>query len=291
MENKELNSLINLLDDTDGEIVDTVVERLRSAGESIIPNLEEAWEHSINERQQVQLEYLIADIQEDIAGRALKRWLKDGSKSILEGACLVSKFMYPDLDMERIAQEVDRICNEIWLELNDYLTAYEKVRIINQILFSKYKFEANLQNVYESPDFFINNVLNNKRGNPISLSVLYVAIAERLQLPIVGVNLPRNFILAYKDTYYDGSEDMNEILFYINPYLKGEMFGKKELQLYLKRIKLDSKKSFFQPCSNQETIFRLADTLSLAYTYEKQPEKAEKFRKVADILRKGLDIE
>ncbi len=56
-------------------------------------------------------------------------------------------------------------------------------------------------------------VLENKRGNPLTLCVIYLLIATKLDLPVYGVNLPNLFILTYKHPVVDQ--------FYINVYNKG----------------------------------------------------------------------
>ena len=53
-----------------------------------------------------------------------------------------------------------------------------------------------------------------------TLAVIYMSVAYKLGLPIFGVNLPKNFILAYKDEYrqHDSADEADDVLFYINPY-------------------------------------------------------------------------
>ncbi len=63
----------------------------------------------------------------------------------------------------------------------------------------------------------INQVLESKKGNPISLAAVYMLIAQKLKLPIFGVNLPNLFVLIYK------SEELN---FYINVFNRGVIFSK-----------------------------------------------------------------
>jgi len=111
-----------------------------------------------------------------------------------------------------------------------------------------------------------------KKGNPISLSLLYSVIAQRLGIPIYGVNLPKNFILAYADEVanlktYEGDEN-EQILFYINPFNRGAVFGRREIDYYIKQQKLEPQKAFYIPCSNAEIIQRMI--LNLIFSYEQQ---------------------
>jgi regulator of sirC expression with transglutaminase-like and TPR domain len=112
-----------------------------------------------------------------------------------------------------------------------------------------------------------------KKGNPISLGIIYIAVAQKLGLPIYGVNLPKNFILAFIDEFYEllGSDASNSnsdnVLFYINPFNHGAVLGKKEIDFFLKQQNIAPEDMFYQPCSNIEIIQRLL--LNLIYSYEK----------------------
>ena len=79
----------------------------------------------------------------------------------------------------------------------------EKVRVLNHIIFDVHGFSGNTANFHAPQNSYINNVLESKKGNPLSLSVLYAVIAQRLDVNIYGVNLPEHFILAYvEDSHY-----------------------------------------------------------------------------------------
>jgi regulator of sirC expression with transglutaminase-like and TPR domain len=102
---------------------------------------------------------------------------------------------------KNLRKQVQQIKHDVWLEINDELTAMEKVKIINHILFDVHQFSGNIANYHAPQNSFINSVLETKKGNPVSLGILYMIIAQELQIPIYGVNLPEHFIVAYVDEY------------------------------------------------------------------------------------------
>jgi hypothetical protein len=293
MKKKDIQALIHLLDDPDIEISEVVTGNLRNLGAEIIPELETAWENSPDLRYQEKIENIIHDIQFGNVRKNLLRWKKSGAADLLEGAFWVSKYQFPDLEISELEQEIHRISKDLWMELNNKLTALEKVRIMNHIIFDVHKFSRN-KNVNSPRNSYINQVLESKKGNAVSLAVVYILIAKQLDLPIQGISLPKIFILAYLDqpgpfrtvlhSAIKKKSPDREVLFYINPYNRGAVLGKKEIDHYLDLQKLKPQESWFKPCSNQETIMRLL--LNLVVSYEKSgfPEKVNDMQELLKII-------
>lgn len=270
MNKQELQAIITLLDDPDMEIYQAIYQSLMDKGVDIVPDLEKAWEVSGNSDIQDKIENIIQKIQLNFVHTLLSKWIKDGATDLLEGAYIVAKYQYPDLGFFEIQNPVEKIKHDAWLEINENLTALEKVRILNHIIYDIHKFTANTTNYYSPQNSYINQLILSKKGNPISLGIIYIAIAQKLGLPIYGVNLPKNFVLAYKDEFNEflnpGSTNDN-ILFYINPFNKGAVLGRKEIDFFLKQQNITPDEMFYQPCSNIEIVQRLL--LNLIYSYEK----------------------
>jgi regulator of sirC expression with transglutaminase-like and TPR domain len=267
MTNNEIYALITLLDDPDKDIYQAISQTLMDKGIEIVPDLEKAWESSPDSSVQDRIEYIIQKIQLNHIHSSLTVWLNNGAVDLLEGVFIIAKYQYPDLGFYEVVNAIDKIKHDVWLEINDNLTALEKVRVINHILFDIYKFTPNNSNYYSPQNSYINQVLLSKKGNPISLSVIYAVVAQKLGLPIFGVNLPKNFILAYKDEYYDLFPSGEEVLFYINPFNKGAVLGKKEIDIFLKQQNIAPEPIFYRPCSNVDIIQRML--MNLIFSYEK----------------------
>ena len=84
-------------------------------------------------------------------------------------------------------------------------------------------------------DVQIKFIGNGEKGNPITLGILYISLAQELGIPIYGVSIPRNFILAYVDEYNLNDPYEEDILFYINPYNNGKVLGEREIDYFLIR--------------------------------------------------------
>ena len=284
MDRNKVQALISLLDDPSDEIFATVEGELLKEEVDIVPDLEKAWETTADAIYQRRLENLIHTLQfKDVKAR-LRSWLTVSEDELLYGAYLVAKYQYPDLKYEDVNNKINLIRKDVWLELNDHLTALEKVRIINHIFFDVHGFTRNNTNFMAAQNSLICDVLDTRKGNPVSLSVIYSVIAQRSGVPIYGVNLPKNFVMAYLDEGGDlASVNKGEeisVLFYINAINKGAVLGRKEIEFFVRQQKLEPSVSYYLPCSNKDIVQRMLNNLVYAFENSNQHEKVEEVKEL-----------
>jgi hypothetical protein len=238
MNEKEFQSMLYLLDDSDERVVEHVENQITLMGMDALPFLEKYWSDEANVVVQERMVLLIKKINQQLLLQSLRIWEATETQDLLEGVLIIDQIANPNLDRQLIENQIDKIKLDAWLELNYDLTSFEKVKILNQILFDAHGFCGDTESYHSSKNSFISSVLERKKGNPISLSVLYIIIAQRLNIPIFGVNLPQHFILGYVNEFdwmpllqfndasslLDGSG--SEIMFYINPFNKGLIFNR-----------------------------------------------------------------
>jgi regulator of sirC expression with transglutaminase-like and TPR domain len=273
----EVDALVRLLDDTDSEVYSHIESRLIHYGKDVIPILENAWSSSMDAIMQQRIESVIHRIQFDDLRHELHVWANSGSHDLIKGAILAARYQYPELDEEYIQKQLDKIRKDAWLEMNDGLTALEQVKVLNKIFFEIHGFAGNTQNYHAPQNSFINIALETKKGNPLMLSILYLEIARSAGIPVYGVNLPEHFVLCYKDELNDpvSINDNSKILFYINPFSKGDIFNRKEIDTFLHQLKIPQDKTFYEPCSNKDMIQRLLRNLMNSYQKLGYLEKVE----------------
>ena len=280
--------MVSLLDDPDYEVFSEIKTQLLTLGIEAIPFLENAWETSFDTTLQKRAEEIIHDIQYNSVSNELENWIKNGGVDLIEGIAAVARYQYPDLKTETIKQQLNEIKNDIWLELNHNLTALEIVRVVNHIIFDVHGFTGNTTNFHAPQNSFINIVMETKKGNPLMLSILYIYLAEQLDLPIFGVNLPEHFVLAYTDNEQKKSDWKNaDVLFYINPFSKGTVFSKKDIDQFLKQIKLEHNDSYYKPCDNVNMLVRLLRNLSNSFDKIAYPQKAKEINNLLIKLLKN----
>jgi regulator of sirC expression with transglutaminase-like and TPR domain len=274
--------LISLLDDN--EVWPDVADRILDLGLSVVPNLEKTWEKTQNIRLQERLENIIQEVQFRNVCHDLINWDLMGGKDLLNAACIIARIQYPELKIETLFDSVSNIHQNFWAEINDDQTAYEKVKIINHEFYDVQKFSGNYSNYFAPQNNFVNKVIETHKGNPITLGIIYLTIAKYLELPIYGINLPKNFILAYRNLNAKKRED--SILFYINPYNKGIILSKTEIEHFLYQQQINYDDSYFYPCSNYNIIERLLRNLIYSYETTGQLEKIQKLHQLLNILKR-----
>ncbi len=282
MDDKKIKALISLLDDEDAEIVSHVEKEIISHGESIIPFLESEWETNFNPVVQRRIEELIHTLHFELLTSRLSDWVANGGKDLLEGMWLIATYQYPDLDFKKVKSDIEQIYYETWLEMKNDILPLEQVRIINNVLFGNLKFSANTKNFHSPANSMINIVLETKKGNPISLCVIYMLVAQKLKLPVFGVNLPNLFILTYKQ---------NETQFYINAFNKGLIFTKSDIDNYVTHLNLSPLDIFYQPCSNIDILRRVLRNLIVSFEKVGDTQKTEEVKILLNMISQDPAVE
>ncbi len=279
MDNKELNSLIKLLDDPDSEIYNHVEAKLMTMGYEVITHLESAWEQSFDALAQTRIEHLIHKIQFNNVKQELTLWKLGGGTDLLRGLLIINKYQYPDLDEQKIINQIEEIKRDVWLEMIYDMGAVEKVRLMNNVIYNDHHFSGNTNNYHDPQNSYISQVLETKKGNPILLACIYSIIAQKLDIPIFGVNLPKHFILAYTESHAK-VQTKDDILFYINAFNRGQIFGRHDVIAFLKQLDMQMEDQFVMPCTNIETIQRVLRNLHSSYTHLGNAEKIEEIQQL-----------
>jgi regulator of sirC expression with transglutaminase-like and TPR domain len=286
---ESIQALINLLDDPDEEIVSHVQNQIRSIGLTVIPFLESAWENQdISQIHQVRIEQITHEIQFSSIKVELENWIKSKEFDLIEAWIILSKWQYPGIDEHSIRAKIDVIRQDVWMEINDKQTAFEKVKILNKIFYTRYLFKGDHKNYHSPLNSFINTVLETKHGNPLSLSILYSTIAQSLHIPIYGVNLPNHFILAYMDenrvNQLIGNNTNSGVFFYINAFSDGSILYENDIRKFLSDLKLPEEKGFFEPCSHTTIIQRILINLISSYQSLGKLEKVKELVALKEII-------
>jgi regulator of sirC expression with transglutaminase-like and TPR domain len=296
MEVKELKNMVYLLDDSDERVVSHIEEKIFSYGLNSIPFLESLWPNEESAVRQEKIVNLIKRIKQNVLAEELKSWLNSEEKDLLDGVFIINKILDPNIDRQHIENQLDKIKLDTWLELNYDLTSFEKVKILNRIIFDVHKFTGDTENYHHSKNSFLSSVLERKKGNPISLAVVYCIIAQRLNIPIYGVNLPQHFILGYvkdlewppllrfNDESLSRESQFNEILFYINPFNNGLIFNQENILKFLKQLKLEVKEDYFKICENRDIIIRILRNLEVSFSKENNHSKKDQVLNLIKIM-------
>jgi regulator of sirC expression with transglutaminase-like and TPR domain len=293
---KDLKNMVYLLDDSDERVVEHIESKISSLGVAAIPFLEKIWPEDKSTKRQEKMVALIKLIQQQELSEELSAWVDTEDQDLLEGILVVNKLIDPDVDRQLIDNQLDKIKLDAWLELNYNLTSFEKVKVLNRIFFEEHSFSGDTENYHQSKNSFLSSVLERKKGNPVLLAVIYSIIAQRLNIPVYGVNLPQHFILGYvKDfdwppllRFNDDSADSvganSDILFYINPFNNGLIFNQDNIHKFLKQIKLEPKEDYFKTCSNTDIIIRVLRNLEVSFAKENNASKLAQVKQLLNVM-------
>ncbi|MCB9261383.1 MAG: hypothetical protein H6607_03255 [Flavobacteriales bacterium] len=292
----EIASLIYLLDDTDDEIVVQIESKILSFGHQAIPYLEQA---SFDEAEIIRLERLqnlIKELKRDGIINQLKDWKQNYSDDLLKALLIIEQIEFARVDTQGIKNQLDKIRLDAWLEFKYDLTSFEQIKVMNYVFFNVHKFKGNADNYHHVHNSYLSKVLENRTGNPVSLGIVYSLIAQRINIPVYGVNLPQHFVLGYKNQegveilkrFNDESslsfDENDEVMFYINPFSDGLILNADSIRSFLKQLQLESKPEYFSICSNIEIIKRVLRNLTFSYGKTKETKKMELVKLLLEVL-------
>mgnify|MGYP001182395613 CR=1 FL=1 len=290
MKNRRLTALIDLLDDPDTTVYEMVEKELLKESDQIIPVLEEKWESSYDSGYQERIENIIQNLQFNETRNLMDKWLMADSdeRELLIGFLTVDRFQYPDLNPLNIQLKIENIRKKIWLELNNSLTLLEKTTILNHFLYHVYEFEINQKNINSPQNCFLNQLLDTKLGNPVSMAILYTIIARQLELPAQFINFPKNPLVGIVDPKLarrvHGTSVESDVLFYINPSNKGSITSIKEIEYHLKTNNYLPVHQYSEPKSDVYFIQLLLETLEASYDAVNLSEKKKRVRKLLELF-------
>lgn len=286
-ENREISALFTLIDDPDEEVFSTVSNKIVEYGKGIIPNLEHLWENTISDDVQVRIEMLIHRLHYSDLLRDFRDWNENPYHDLLFGALLVAKFQYPDLQTTPVLQEIEKIRRNVWLELNSFLTPLEQANVISSIVYNYYNLKGTEVGYTNPDDFFIHKVIQSKKGNTITNGILYLILAELLDMPVRAINIPKQFVLAFFHPDYDpatyGSHPQTKISFYVDA-TTGQPFTQRDLDNYFKRISVPPTVSYFKPLNHKRVIQILLEELAKCFEAPEVLYKKNELLRLSDLL-------
>jgi len=253
----EINALFKLIDDPDEEVFNTIADRLLVYGSPIIPDLEHLWENTLDEATLDRIEIMIYKLRLQDLKEAFLKWNTSPDASLFEGALLVTQFQFPELALDTLRHQMEKIRRNIWLELNNYLTPLEQANVIRNILYNYYQIKGVEVNYEKPEEFLIAGPLQSKKGNAIANTLLYAELCQQLEIQAHFINVPKQCIIAFYTSDWDPEEIVATPQEFIQFYVEGttgNAFSQKDLDQYMLRSNIESKNSYYNRLSNKQII-------------------------------------
>ncbi len=227
----------------------------------------------ILDEQAASLRKLQNEVHRKTVTKELVQLLQGAEKNVglLKAALLVSKHDNPELDTEAYLQSVDRMADE--LKEDPAIISNSSAKAAERLLaylFSENGFHGTRSDAMdEFSNSYLNEVLDDREGIPITLSIVYLDLARRLGLnAFYGVSLPGRFMVAYNDKLPEGKETTT----FIDLYAGGKLLDAEAMEKFIARtIGREVEKNQLQPATTQAIILRLLNNLT---SFSKRPEQA-----------------
>jgi regulator of sirC expression with transglutaminase-like and TPR domain len=183
----------------------------------------------------------------------------DDQISLAKANLFFSQTQYPELDPDIYLNKLDAIASVLQEKLPDNSYPLKIIQTINQYLFEELRFTGNSRDYYDPRNSYLNEVLDRKLGIPISLSILYLEIAQRLSFPMVGIGMPGHFLI--RPNFEDAG-------IFVDAFNQGEILFPEDCetrlqQVYQQSVKLDP--AFLEPISNRQILVRMLTNLKIIY--------------------------
>ena len=181
---------------------------------------------------------------------------------LAEAALLIAKEEQPDLDVAAYLRKLDELAAAVRSRLSDSPTVDDIILNLNIQLYREEGLRGNTSAYYDPANSFLNEVLDRKTGIPITLSVIYMEVARRLGLSLVGVGFPGHFLVKHVGA--DGEK-------VLDPFLGGIELDQQQLTAKLQAMYGENNPyiamipQLLSPASKKEILIRMLRNLKGVY--------------------------
>jgi len=185
---------------------------------------------------------------------------------LYEGALIIASAFDPDVEISEQLTLLDNLSHAARQDINSEQNPLQMVNALNSYLFDHLGLIGNESNYYDPRNSFVNQVLKNRTGIPITLSLIYIEIGRKLGIPFEGVGMPGHFLVRHA----------NEVSFYIDPFHRGAILSKDECANLMQKTNPSVRWSdnFLLPISNIEILARILRNLCAIWLQQRQTANA-----------------
>jgi regulator of sirC expression with transglutaminase-like and TPR domain len=265
----EIESLLFLLEDPDPFVQQSVESRLQELGENAVPILDE-YRMELNEKEakdkvsdvihKLTFETLESDFVEILEGGLKTR------KSLETAVFTLARFGNPTLRVSDYSAKLDHFAQIVDPQVKYKLDEKRKMKRLLKFVFEDLNFRGDAEDYHAPQNCFLDQVIDRRKGLPISLSLVVMFIAHRLEMPFFGINMPIHFMLNYIG-------DKEELL--IDPYDNGAIVTYDQCYFFLKKNNLDPRPEHFQIATNLDILLRCIRNLIHSYERKEEMERVE----------------
>ncbi len=157
---------------------------------------------------------------------------QDDSIPLFESALALAQDAEPDLDLAASQAEIDTFAARLKQRLQADASNLQKLRMLNHYFYNELGFSGNVNDYYNPDNSYLHRVIATRRGIPISLAVLYMELAQQIDLNVQGISFPGHFLMKLSvpsgqvvlDPFNGASLSREELEERVEPYIMQQDF-------------------------------------------------------------------
>ncbi len=265
-------ALERLLDDENILVREAVIKELERYGDAGAAFLKRV-ANGQNRILATHAKVLLQEMGGDDTVEGFSNFIQSFNYELQSGCLMLDRTVYPKLDVTEMCLFLDKIgtrCREIMVLPGSPI---EKCKVINRVLFHEYGFRGDVDNFYNPENSFLSRVIDRRRGIPISLSILYILVAQRCNLQLEPIGVPGRFMVGC----FEGLEP-----FYIDAFERGCFRTMDDVRNLVYANYGEDANAFLQPSTVGEVLCRCCRNLVNQYAAENNESKVRLFSKFVD---------
>ncbi|HEY7063689.1 MAG TPA: tetratricopeptide repeat protein [Chloroflexota bacterium] len=206
--------------------------------------------------------------EEARAGFATLAAADEGGLDLARAALYLAAEEYPALDVDAYVARLDTLARDAAEQPLETAPPLGRLLALNHYLFAEQGFIGNAYNYYDPRNSFLNEVLDRHTGIPITLSLVYLEVGWRLELPLAGVGMPGHFLVGY---YPDGGAH------YVDVFHQGPLLTRDDCVARLRQQFGNGfvfREEYLAPVSKRQILTRMLGNLKQLYQQREDWDRA-----------------
>jgi regulator of sirC expression with transglutaminase-like and TPR domain len=202
-----------------------------------------------------------------------RQWFQDlvqcpeSDLDLTTAALAIAQEEYPTLDPDHAWAQLAALAEEVRSRLPAAPYPLKIIQAINQVLYSEHHFRGNADHYYDPRNSFLNDVLDRRLGIPITLALVYLDIARRIDFPMVGIGMPGHFLIR---------PEFEAAGIFVDAFNQGEILFEQDCeallsQIYQRPITLQT--HFLEPVTAKPFLARMLNNLKQIYLNQSEFQK------------------
>lgn len=260
-------AICSLLDDPCPAVQSALGRELERLGDVGISLLRKAARENPGDTRDAALRFL-KDLKGPDPAASVVAFIQSLRYDLETGMFLFNRVLEPDLRLNPIRDFLNSIARRVRELSVTPLSNWEQCKILNRVLFHEFGFRGNVEDFEDPLNSFITPLLQRRKGIPISLSILYLLVADRVGIRLDPVALPGHFLVGcFQD----------DEAFFIDAFDRGRMMSREELLEELHSQGMQVSSSWFYPTPVAEVLCRVCRNLQRHFTHRNHPRMARTF--------------